>query len=206
MNAEAAPGGPGNEIDRIRDLIGRGASDHERWQTQASVERRWEARMRTAAVMLQPQVRPGASVLDLGCGAMRFRTHLKPGVTYIPADLVKRSDDTHLIELNRGLWPDLRSDAAVALGVLEYLHDLQAFFAGLHRVAPMAVFTYHVGTGRSEAHSLTRLKMGWMSDFSLPQIVAALEATGWRLVRLHAEPTKRHFTQYYFKIVDSTSP
>lgn len=193
-------------VERIRDLIAKRESDIERWQTRDSVDRAWAVRMRTAATMLMPEMRAGGSLIDLGCGAMGFKNHIKPEIRYIPADIVKRSDDTILIDLNRGQWPDTQATAAVALGVLEYIYDLDAFFVGLRQIAPMAVITYHIRTGQSEAHGVARLKMGWLSDFDLVQIVSAIEAAGWRLVKLHSEPAKQNFAQYYFKVVDTGVP
>ena len=145
-------------------------------------------------------VRPGSRVLDLGCGAMVLREHLPPGCTYIPADLVKRSEDTHLIELNKGLWPLVRADVTVALGLAEYLHDIDAFLAGTCRCAPELLFSYHVRTSGSEEARLSRLTQGWLSDLSLSSLIAASESAGAVIERVTALAPKRHFIQYFIKL------
>ena len=194
------------EVERINSLILRRASDTARWSAPDSVNRSWGNRMRTAVGLLRPEIGRGSTVLDIGCGNMALRDVLPRGVAYQGADLVKRAPETHLIEINEGHWPNLRVDAVVGLGVLEYVYDPEAFVRGLLQLAPMAVFTYHVGNepGKSESQTMRR-KLGWLNDFDMPGLVTAIDAAGGRLVRLHSGAQKEHFTQYFFKIYTESS-
>lgn len=181
---------------RVRSLIAAQQSDTERWERPVSVQRLWEMRTRVAAGMIAPSSR----VLDLGCGAMALRDHLPPGCTYIAADLVKRSKDTHLIELNKGIWPAVSADCVTALGLLEYIYDVRSFMAGVRVCGPILILTYHIRADPSIAAAEARIKMGWLSDFSQSDIVRAVEQASGEVVRLTAAAPKKFFTQYFMKI------
>lgn len=181
-----------DNVARVQGLISAMRSDWERWREPLVVNKYWDDRAVRAAGLVEPNSR----VLDLGCGAMSLRNHLPEGCTYIPADLVKRSEDTILIELNEGLWPNVRADVAVALGVLEYVYSLDAFFAGVKRCAPKIIFTYNVSPSSSPESLHERHRMGWLSDFSLASLIEAIENAGGRVVRLIEGAQKLHFVSY----------
>lgn len=184
------------ERARILSLIATRQSDVARWSTAPPARMAWDHRARWAARL----IRPGSRVLDLGCGTMSLRQFLPEGCTYIPADIVKRSEDTHLIELNQGIWPAVTADVVVALGVLEYVYDVQAFMAGVRRCGPELVFTYNVRAALGPANAEARLRMGWLTDFALSEILAAMEAADGSLLRLTTAGAKRAFIPYLGQI------
>lgn len=178
--------------ERILNLIAARQSDTARWSTTPPAHMSWNYRARWAARL----IRPGSRVLDLGCGTMALRDFLPEGCTYVPADIVKRSEDTHLIELNRGVWPDVTADVVVALGLLEYVFDVRAFMAGARRCGAELIFSYSLHAKAGAANTEARLRMGWLSDFSLSEILAAMEAAEGTLLRLTTAGVKRAFTPY----------
>lgn len=182
-----------NEPDRIRALISKRESDVERWSQKQQLKT-WEIRTRRAATF----VRKASVVMDLGCGNMNLRDALPEGCTYIPADIVKRAPDCHVIELNKGQWPTATADVVTALGLLEYLYDLPSFFEGCARLAPRLIFSYHISYLRTaEAHN-ARMNMGWLNDFTLPHVVQTIIDARGRIDRIDGFTHKQHFTQYIF--------
>ncbi|WP_422002588.1 methyltransferase domain-containing protein [Reyranella sp.] len=65
-----------------------------------------------------------ASVLDLGCGNMKLGEFIRPaGVGYVPADVVARSPDCLVVDLNAQEVPRVEAECAVMIGILEFLDD-----------------------------------------------------------------------------------
>ncbi|MFX6015289.1 methyltransferase domain-containing protein, partial [Acinetobacter baumannii] len=73
-------------------------------------------------------------VLDLGCGNMSLQRFLPFGCSYRGCDLVPRDPDTVVCDFNEGQFPTEaagEADLITMLGLLEYIIDLEAFFAHL---------------------------------------------------------------------------
>ena len=63
-------------------------------------------------------------VLDLGCGDMKLGQLLRAeGVTYVPADVVARSPECLVVDLNADDVPSVDVECAVMVGVVEFLED-----------------------------------------------------------------------------------
>lgn len=160
--------------DRILKLRSERKSDLQRWSCAESVAKSWGTLRYRLAAKYIPR---GASVLDLGCGNQELARQLPPGTAYTPADIVQRTPDTVLIELNSGLWPDGRWDCLCAIGVLEYLFDATDFFARSARLARRTIVTYHSSIlPRDETTREARLESGWLSDFTPGELMAAATA------------------------------
>jgi len=157
----------------------------------------WAERTRRVASFISTD----QTVMDLGCGQMTLRDAIPKGCRYIPADLVKRSDDCRQIELNEGLWPQETADVVVALGVLEYVYDIKGFFYGCARIAPRLIFSYHISYSRNYATRVERMKMGWLNDFPISQVVTEIVRAGGKIERIDGFMHKQNFTQYLFVVV-----
>jgi hypothetical protein len=55
-------------------------------------------------------IRPGSRVVDVGAGAQALRSALPPHCTYVPIDIVQRTPDTVVCDLNREDPPTLFAD------------------------------------------------------------------------------------------------
>lgn len=188
-------GGKDVDLARVRALVRARQSDRERWLEPENL-RNWDERARRVATFLSK----GQTIIDLGCGSMTIRNLLPAGCTYIPADIVKRCEDCRLIDLNEGIWPDETADVVTALGVLEYLYDLRAFFQGCARMAPRLLFSYHVSYTRKPATRTARLAMGWLNDFPLSLVIAEIAKAGGKIDRIDGFMHKNNYTQYLFVV------
>jgi hypothetical protein len=120
-------------------------------------------------------------VLDVGAGAMALERFLKPGCTYQPADLVERRPGCIVVDLNRGEFPDGAYDVVTMLGVLEYVHDVDAALARALAAAPRLVVTYCSAIAGAELRA--RRCAGWVNDLEQSQFEQALARAGWRIDR-----------------------
>jgi hypothetical protein len=120
----------------------------------------------------------GASVIEFGAGAQVLRMALAAESRYSPYDLVARTPDTLVCDLNSS-YPDIDGDAEVVVfsGVLEYIHDLPGLFDWLHGHVEQVVFSY--ATYEHTPSLLARRKNGWVNDFTEDQILQIIEKTGF---------------------------
>lgn len=156
---------------RTEQLIAGAQSDVDRWEITGNLHAAWSERASIAATILSD----AASVIDIGCGRMDIETHLPASTTYIPADLVRRDERTLICDLNAGVLPDAVAEAAVLLGVLEYVHDAEKTLAELSARWSRIVLSYNpadLDAGRD------RSLHGWFNNWKTAQIVAMANNAG----------------------------
>ena len=63
-----------------------------------------------------------SSILDLGCGDQSIRQYFSEEYTrYVPVDIVKRSEDCAVVDLNKTDWDFGNFDVTITIGLLQYL-------------------------------------------------------------------------------------
>jgi len=170
----ATPGGA-SEVARRKASIAAGSTDVERWANPEQLEAAWERR----SVQASNWIPAGATVLDVGCGAMRLERHLPVGCEYLPCDVVRRDRRTTVVDLNDAPLPQAvlaRADVVALLGVWEYLYDPARLMAQLRAAGKTVVCSYCTTEG--SAH-LDRRGLGWVNDFSLEGFVRLAEEAGY---------------------------
>lgn len=177
MSFRAPPTPSEDRARATEDLIRDRGTDTRRWAQLDSLATQWDAR----AAMAAEWIPEGSRVLDIGAGAMALGSVLKPGCTYQPADVVERRPGCFVADLNRGEFPPGSYDWITFLGVLEYVHDVDAALERARGAAPRMIVTYCTFTPGADV--AIRRGMGWVNDLTAPQFTAALERCGWRVER-----------------------
>jgi len=160
-----------------RELALAGKTDIDRWSNAASLELAWDRRAAFAATFIPA----GARVLDLGCGRMALRGFLREGCDYRGCDLVARDAHTIVCDFNKGDFPSAEAadvDVLVLLGVLEYIADLDAFFARLRDAGREIVLSYCA----ADFTSLDRPSLGWINSLTLADLATLFDRFGFRVV------------------------
>lgn len=129
----------------------------------------WSPRAQIAAEMLHG----ASSVADIGCGLMTLENYLPSDVRYVPVDCVSRDDRTIVVDLNREKLPDTNTDAAAALGLMEYLFDVQAFIKRLSAYS-VSVVTYHLSDFEEPIERPTM----WVNAFSRTEMETMFSDAG----------------------------
>lgn len=170
------------------------ATDGGRWAEYRAMTPDAEARAAAAAKHLKP----GAMVLDLGCGAMALRPLMPPKARYTPADLVGRAPDCYLIDLNQAysyvdeLFPaaptvEGRFDWITVLETLEFVHEPPRLFERCRKSSSGLILTYRtVEPGTGDAVKQERRRMGCFTEHSAAEIEAMLAAAGWAVASKEA--------------------
>jgi hypothetical protein len=145
----------------------------ERWRNlEPEVSKSWKPRSEAAA----PLLADAASVADLGCGHMMLESSLQPGQIYIPVDLVARDDRTIVCDFNRESLPDTAATHFAALGLLEYIYDLQKFLFALRKPFVGGVATFYTRRDTTEEQ---RLSNGWVNHHTEDEILAIFKSSGF---------------------------
>ncbi len=149
-----------------------------RWSEASNLSSDWDER----TIYMASLIPGGASVIEFGVGRLTLPKHLRPACVYQPVDLVARTPDTIVFDLNQIPYPTLprHYDFAVFSGVLEYVEDLPALFRWLPSVADNVIFSYAVTDWLSDP--TTRRENGWINDFSDRDLRACVDSVGMRLV------------------------
>ncbi len=152
------------EVERVALTLtakARGVPLVERWrELELSTSKAWFHRSRRAAKWLED----AGSVADLGCGHMLFESCLRSDQTYIPVDFLARDDRTVVVDFNREPLPKLAATHFVALGLFEYLYDLEGFLRSLRSGFEAGVASFY--TKRPEVPQARRLSNGWVNHQS----------------------------------------
>lgn len=171
------------ESQRRKRVIAAGQTDYARWNDASQLAPAWDRRAELAASLIPI----AATVLDLGCGRMALEAMLAPGSHYLPCDLVARDARTQVCDFNAGQWPETRGATHVScLGVLEYIYDPAAFFAGLARYRLPVVLSYNL---LELTPGVDRGSGGWVNHFDGAALLALVESAGFAVdARLDVPP------------------
>jgi len=140
----------------------RGESHLRRWAHPSEMDTEWNTRTHIMAKLIPAN----SSVLEFGAGSMVLRTYLPPGTQYTPSDIVSRSADTLVIDLNsKSPLPSFPShDIAVFGGVLEYIFDVERVVRHLSQHVRCVIASYAVTD--NTPRTFTRRALGWVNDMS----------------------------------------
>jgi len=160
-------------------LIAAGGTDVGRWVELEPLRKGAAAR---AAEAIAAMGGLAGRLLDVGAGALALRDAAPDAFDYQPLDLVARAENAIVVDLNQAPPPDERWDVAVALGVVEHLHDPVRVLTDLRARAKHLVVGYDLADGGAAE---ARRAQGYFNDFDRAGLRAALSEAGWSVA---AEP------------------
>jgi FkbM family methyltransferase len=166
---------PADQAALTERLILARASDGWRWANPRNLDAGAEAR----AALALPHIPPRCRLLDLGAGLMPIVTKMKTGTAYTPVDLIRYAKATVVMDLNDGHFPDGAWDCALALELLEHIHDVPALLARCRASCKRLIATYR---SVEELDDRTRRRQqGFFNDFDRAALQAKLRAAGWQV-------------------------
>ena len=139
-------------------------SDINRWKNSNELFEDWDQR----TSILGNYITPGSKVIEFGSGNMSLKKMLPKKCTYTPSDIVKRTEETIVCDLNEPISFDLSLyNTAVFSGVFEYVYDIDTVFKQLEKHIPHIILSYAC----SDICTHNRLINGWLSDFTEKQLL-----------------------------------
>jgi hypothetical protein len=150
-------------------------SDINRWKNSSELFEDWNQR----TSILGSYVTPGAKVIEFGSGNMSLKAELPENCTYTPSDIVKRTEETIICDLNQPISFDLSIyDTAVFSGVFEYVYDIDAVFKQLEKHINHLILSYAC----SDICTHNRLINGWLSDYKEEQLLEIFQKYKYQVI------------------------
>jgi hypothetical protein len=138
-------------------------TDINRWEENRNLYKDWDER----TAILGSLVENDASVIEFGAGNKSLRKYIPGNCFYTPTDIVRRSSDFLICDLNETIDIDLSNyDTAVFSGVLEYVYDIDKVFEQL----PDNIRTVLLSYSCKDISQANRLENGWLSDYSSEEL------------------------------------
>jgi hypothetical protein len=112
---------------------------------------------------------------------MALRRFLPFASSYRGCDLVGREADTVVCDFNRGEFPRQaaeQADIITMLGVLEYITDVETFFAHLGAAKRTVVLSYSAADLTS---SVDRPSLGWLNHFNFLDLAELFDRHGFQI-------------------------
>jgi len=139
-------------------------SDINRWKNSNELFEDWDQR----TSILGNYITSGSKVIEFGSGNMSLKKMLPKNCTYTPSDIVKRTEETIVCDLNEPISFDLSFyNTAVFSGVFEYVYDIDIVFKQLEKHIPHIILSYAC----SDICIHNRLINGWLSEFTEKQLL-----------------------------------
>lgn len=150
-------------------------TDLRRWSQMRNLDHEWDER----TILMAKMIPAGSRVLEFGAARLVLKRHLADGCVYTPSDLVARSEDTLVCDLNRRPLPDFGSqDFLVFSGVLEYIFDLEALVRDLAPRTANFLVSYEPATGDDMGE---RVRYGWVNNYRLADFEKLFTDRGFQI-------------------------
>lgn len=169
--------------------------DQRRFNLDSQDSRSWRERAAIAAEFLG-KAAAGSSramrVLDIGCGDCKMKAALAEAglaVDYRGYDLLPQHAEITRLDISSQDVPD-SGDAAVSLGVVEYLDDAPAMLHRLRRAAPWLVISHAASDLRSARAGLAR-RLQWRTYMAAAAFERALTEAGYTVVERRVTPDQK---------------
>jgi len=118
----------------------------------------------------------------------------------LPTDLIKRSDDFEVVNLDFHLKQNYKFDVGVALGVLEYVGDFRFTLGELAKNLPNFIATYCCARFRFPRFKSVRKSIGWKNHLTRIEFEQCLYEAGFQIVYKEIIEKKIFYRQYLYKV------
>lgn len=149
-------------------------------------------------------VMPGEKVLDLGCGLQLPRQFLEQKCTYLPCDMVQRTPDTIVCDLNKNEFPEGQFDSVLMLGVLEYIPDIEFVLKKLQTCSKKVIFTYCLPKTLTPRTLELRSSYRWLTHWTAPQLDTYIKQHNFKLAHMEVISQTSVFRQVLGVLVNKS--
>jgi hypothetical protein len=143
-----------------------GVTDYKRWST---LTEQWDKRNEFIAGIIDD----GSVVIEFGAGNESLRKLLNK-CSYTPSDVVRRSPETVICDINTGAFPDLcYYDTIVLSGVLEYIYveNIKKFLEHVEKFTNIKTIVCSYEHGNTDMREFN----GWKNDMSKQELISMFE-------------------------------
>lgn len=139
-------------------------------------------------------IKPGSSVLDMGCGTMALKKYLPSGCTYQSCDVAPREATTIVCDFNKNEYPSVKIyDYVFCSGVLEYIHDVPAFLQELRKYSDTLIMSYAATKSKSKKRIRKRRGLDWVNHYKFFEIIVIVLKSGYQVKKVMDFATQKIF-------------
>lgn len=122
------------------------------------------------------------SVCDVGCGNMYIRGLLGASTKYVGIDIVRRDEETIVVDLNKEELPVVDMPCGLALGVCEYIIDPAHFYRQLRQFQTV-VTSYNHYSIQDLYWKFRRKKraVDWINRFTRKEFLKIVTGAGFEI-------------------------
>lgn len=132
-----------------------------RWVKKENIHESWNKR----TLLLANEIKEGSRVLEFGSGNLILKENLPKNCTYLNSDIVKRDEETIIIDLNKKIPPLPNVDFIIFSGVLEYVFNVEYVLNECLKYSKNILFSY--ATLDNFPNIKNRRINGWVSDLAM---------------------------------------
>lgn len=122
-----------------------------------------------------------SSVLDIGCGQETLKKYLPKNCKYTGCDLIQRSSDTLVINVNTWfILPDIYKYIFCS-GVLEYINNLPRFLTTIRFWGNEFIFSYACKQSSIEE----RQKSDWVNHYTYNELITIFKQYGFLIIDIN---------------------
>lgn len=138
------------------------------------------------------------SLVDYGAGQMYLKNFLAEDVKYYPIDYIRRFDETIVCDLNSGNFPDIKADASICNGVLEFLITAENLLKNICKNTSQIIIISYMTLDKFPSIDGRRAS-AYVSDLTENDIINILKTGGFKLVKKAQDPLDSTDTIYLFR-------
>lgn len=138
------------------------------------------------------------SLVDYGAGQMYLKKFLSEDVKYYPIDYMKRFEETIVCDLNTGNFPNIKADASICNGVLEFLITAEDLLKHICKNTEQMIIISYMTVDRFPSVDARRAS-AYVSDLTEQDIINILKIGGFELIKKTHDPLDSTDTIYIFR-------
>jgi hypothetical protein len=139
-------------------------------------------------------IKPGSSVLDMGCGTMALKKYLPPGCSYQSCDVAARESATIVCDFNKNEYPPVKQyDYVFCSGVLEYIHDVPGFLKELRKYSDTVIVSYVATKSNNRKRIRKRRGLDWVNHYNFFEIIVVVLRSGYTVQKVMDFATQKIF-------------
>ncbi len=158
-------------------------ADPYRWMDATNFCPEWIERSRIIAGLIPK----GSRVIEFGAGLSQLPSVLDPSCAYAASDLIGRSNDTLILDLENRPLPALandRFDVAVFAGVLEYLSDVPGVISWVSQYVSTCIASYECVPSDGQVcvrlkRTWNRASLGWVNAYTEEELKTIFARAGF---------------------------
>jgi len=154
-------------------------------------------------ILASDLIDPAWDVVEFGAGNANLKNFLKDSQRYLPTDLVKRDPSFQIVNLDEPLNLASNFDVGIAMGVLEYVSEVESTLNEIAKNLPNFITTYCAAKSKLCKFILIRRYIGWNNHHTKKEFEDIVHQAGYKIVTQNKLEDRFLYSQHIYKLQKS---